>query len=192
MASKALQIAAVARQIFGTLPNRKVRTGMQFLKKPLTGEYEARYYFDSIEPYARKVSGCVVGTVVSGVDSARLQPILNVANSYWQNIDHCSPLTLTHRNTNNHNIIGTTTLLIIPHLLLGITRKTSDEASDIAPKGERTTQEGNGETIEIKKIHILFIFASWNSEHEKTIGFVSFMERRDSKRSCMCWIETGV
>ncbi|KAL3757276.1 hypothetical protein ACHAWU_008437 [Discostella pseudostelligera] len=54
MASRASQIAAVARQIFGTLPNRGVRTGMQFLKKPLTGAYEARYYLDPIEPHARK------------------------------------------------------------------------------------------------------------------------------------------
>lgn len=61
MASRASQIAAVARQIFGTLPNRGVRTGMQFLKKPLTGEYEARYYLDSIEPHARKVRVLVLG-----------------------------------------------------------------------------------------------------------------------------------
>jgi len=54
--SRAAKIAAVARDIFGTLPNRNVRTGMQFLKKPLTGAYEARYYMESIEPYARKVS----------------------------------------------------------------------------------------------------------------------------------------
>ena len=53
--SRAAKIAAVARDIFGTLPNRNVRTGMQFLKKPLTGAYEARYYMESIEPYARKV-----------------------------------------------------------------------------------------------------------------------------------------
>ncbi|KAK1743845.1 hypothetical protein QTG54_005442 [Skeletonema marinoi] len=37
MASKAARIAAVANQIFGTVPNRGVRTGMQYLKKPLTG-----------------------------------------------------------------------------------------------------------------------------------------------------------
>jgi len=60
MASRASQIAAVARQIFGTLPNRGVRTGMQFLKKPLTGAYEARYYLDPIEPHARKVSDWMV------------------------------------------------------------------------------------------------------------------------------------
>ena len=54
--SRAAKIAAVARDIFGTLPNRNVRTGMQFLKKPLTGAYEARYYMEPIEPYARKVS----------------------------------------------------------------------------------------------------------------------------------------
>ena len=57
--SRAAKIAAVARDIFGTLPNRNVRTGMQFLKKPLTGAYEARYYMESIEPYARKVSDVV-------------------------------------------------------------------------------------------------------------------------------------
>ena len=55
MASRAVKIAAVAREIFGTLPNRNVRTGLQFLKKPLTGAYEARYYMEPIEPYARKV-----------------------------------------------------------------------------------------------------------------------------------------
>ncbi|KAL9190766.1 hypothetical protein ACHAXT_000472 [Thalassiosira profunda] len=54
MASRAARIAAAAREIFGTLPNRGVRTGMQFLKKPLTGAYEARYYMEPIEPYARK------------------------------------------------------------------------------------------------------------------------------------------
>lgn len=55
MASKAARIAEVARQIFGTVPNRGVRTGMQYLKKPLTGAYEARYYMEPIEPIARKV-----------------------------------------------------------------------------------------------------------------------------------------
>eukprot|EP00986_Skeletonema_menzelii_P003968 scaffold1298_cov152-Skeletonema_menzelii.AAC.12 len=54
MASKAARIAEVARQIFGTVPNRGVRTGMQYLKKPLTGAYEARYYMEPIEPIARK------------------------------------------------------------------------------------------------------------------------------------------
>eukprot|EP00984_Skeletonema_dohrnii_P020890 scaffold10292_cov119-Skeletonema_dohrnii-CCMP3373.AAC.11 len=54
MASKAARIAAVANQIFGTVPNRGVRTGMQYLKKPLTGAYEARYYMEPIEPIARK------------------------------------------------------------------------------------------------------------------------------------------
>jgi hypothetical protein len=103
MTSKALQIAAVARQIFGTLPNRGVRTGMQFLKKPLTGEYEARYYFDSIEPCARKVSGCIVGMVVSG--SSRLQLLITqsqityslfLSNKLEKYIDHCLPLAHTH------------------------------------------------------------------------------------------------
>ncbi len=55
MASKAARIAAVAHQIFGTVPNRGARTGLQFLKKPLTGAYEARYYMEPIEPIARKV-----------------------------------------------------------------------------------------------------------------------------------------
>eukprot|EP00579_Thalassiosira_antarctica_P008762 CAMPEP_0201902046 /NCGR_PEP_ID=MMETSP0902-20130614/54753_1 /ASSEMBLY_ACC=CAM_ASM_000551 /TAXON_ID=420261 /ORGANISM="Thalassiosira antarctica, Strain CCMP982" /LENGTH=97 /DNA_ID=CAMNT_0048436035 /DNA_START=425 /DNA_END=718 /DNA_ORIENTATION=- len=54
MASRVARIAAVTREIFGTLPNRGVRTGMQFLKKPLTGAYEARWYMESIEPYARR------------------------------------------------------------------------------------------------------------------------------------------
>eukprot|EP00578_Thalassiosira_sp_NH16_P012149 CAMPEP_0181116134 /NCGR_PEP_ID=MMETSP1071-20121207/21790_1 /TAXON_ID=35127 /ORGANISM="Thalassiosira sp., Strain NH16" /LENGTH=97 /DNA_ID=CAMNT_0023200361 /DNA_START=30 /DNA_END=323 /DNA_ORIENTATION=- len=54
MASRASKIAAVAREIFGTLPNRGVRTGMQFLKKPLTGAYHARWYMEPIEPCARK------------------------------------------------------------------------------------------------------------------------------------------
>jgi hypothetical protein len=118
MASKALQIAAVARQIFGTLPNRGVRTGMQFLKKPLTGEYEARYYFDSIEPYARKVSGCIVGMVVSGSSAAatfitqsQLTHSLCLSNKLENYIDHCLPLAHTHRNTNkksqNHRHNGT-------------------------------------------------------------------------------------
>ena len=56
MASKAARIAAVAHKIFGTVPNRGARTGMQYLKKPLTGAYEARYYMEPIEPIARKVS----------------------------------------------------------------------------------------------------------------------------------------
>ena len=66
MASRAAKIAAVAREIFGTLPNRNVRTGLQFLKKPLTGAYEARYYMEPIEPYARKVRAtlCVCDNVL--------------------------------------------------------------------------------------------------------------------------------
>lgn len=60
MASRASRIAAVAREIFGTLPNRGVRTGLQFLKKPLTGPYHARWYDESIEPYARRVSVMVM------------------------------------------------------------------------------------------------------------------------------------
>lgn len=55
MASRASKIAAVAREIFGTLPIRGVRTGMQYLKTPLTGAYEARFYMEPIEPIARKV-----------------------------------------------------------------------------------------------------------------------------------------
>eukprot|EP01082_Thalassiosira_pseudonana_P011592 g10833.t1 g10833 contig4:2654412-2654926(+) len=53
MASKAARIASVAHQIFGTLPNRGVRTGHQILKRPLTGAYEARFYMEPIEPAAR-------------------------------------------------------------------------------------------------------------------------------------------
>ena len=56
MASKAARIAAVAHKIFGTVPNRGARTGMQYLKKPFTGAYEARYYMEPIEPIARKGS----------------------------------------------------------------------------------------------------------------------------------------
>ena len=48
-------IAAVQRQIFGTLPNKNIRTGNQILKKRLKGEFVARYYLDPIEPYARIV-----------------------------------------------------------------------------------------------------------------------------------------
>jgi hypothetical protein len=55
MASKAARIASVAHQIFGTLPNRGVRTGHQILKRPLTGAYEARFYMEPIEPAARVV-----------------------------------------------------------------------------------------------------------------------------------------
>lgn len=54
MASRASKIAAVAREIFGTLPIRGVRTGMQYLKTPLTGAYESRFYMEPIEPIARK------------------------------------------------------------------------------------------------------------------------------------------
>ncbi|EJK73956.1 hypothetical protein THAOC_04400 [Thalassiosira oceanica] len=51
-ASQSARIAAAARQIFGTLPNRNVRTGLQDLKKPLTGAYEARFYPEPIEKAA--------------------------------------------------------------------------------------------------------------------------------------------
>ena len=51
-ATQSARIAAAARQIFGTLPNRNVRTGLQNLKKPLTGAYEARFYPESIEKAA--------------------------------------------------------------------------------------------------------------------------------------------
>ena len=54
MASKQA-IAVVQRQIFGTLPNKNVRTGNQLLKKRLTGEFVARYYLEPIESYARIV-----------------------------------------------------------------------------------------------------------------------------------------
>jgi hypothetical protein len=32
---------------------------LQFLKKPLTGAYEARYYMEPIEPFARKVRAMI-------------------------------------------------------------------------------------------------------------------------------------
>ncbi len=56
------------------------------------------------------------------------------------------------KQTNHH--IGTTTLLIISHLLFGITRTTSDETSDIASTGERPTQEGIRKAIKIKRIKL--------------------------------------
>ena len=64
MASKAARIAAVANQIFGTVPNRGARTGLQYLKKPLTGAYEARYYMEPIEPIARKVCSIFFNVVL--------------------------------------------------------------------------------------------------------------------------------
>ena len=56
MASRASRIAAAAREIFGTLPNRNARSGAQILKKPLVGAYHARWYMEPIEPAARAVS----------------------------------------------------------------------------------------------------------------------------------------
>lgn len=56
MASRAQRIAAVAREIFGTLPNRNARSGAQMLKKPLVSHYHERWYMDPIEPSARAVS----------------------------------------------------------------------------------------------------------------------------------------
>lgn len=56
MASRAQRIAAVAREIFGTLPNRNARSGAQILKKPLTAHYHERWYMEPIEPAARAVS----------------------------------------------------------------------------------------------------------------------------------------
>ncbi|KAL3785368.1 hypothetical protein HJC23_011051 [Cyclotella cryptica] len=53
MASRAARIAAVAREIFGTLPNRNARSGAQILKRPLVGAYHARWYMEPIEPFAR-------------------------------------------------------------------------------------------------------------------------------------------
>jgi len=65
MASRASRIAAVAREIFGTLPNRGVRTGLQFLKKPLIGPYINRFYLEPIEPAARVVSSTkLIGFIV--------------------------------------------------------------------------------------------------------------------------------
>ena len=80
MASRAAKIAAVAREIFGTLPNRNVRTGLQFLKKPLTGAYEARYYMEPIEPYARKVRAtlCVCDNVLFRTMRATNMHVLGV------------------------------------------------------------------------------------------------------------------
>ena len=74
MASRASKIAAVAREIFGTLPIRGVRTGMQYLKTPLTGAYESRFYMEPIEPIARKVRSknslpylvCIDGHIIRG------------------------------------------------------------------------------------------------------------------------------
>lgn len=56
MASRAQRIAAVARDIFGTLPNRNARSGAQILKKPLVAHYHERWYMEPIEPAARAVS----------------------------------------------------------------------------------------------------------------------------------------
>ncbi|KAL3795093.1 hypothetical protein ACHAWO_009256 [Cyclotella atomus] len=56
MASRAQRIAAVAREIFGTLPNRNARSGAQILKKPLTAHYHERWYMEPIEPAARATS----------------------------------------------------------------------------------------------------------------------------------------
>eukprot|EP00956_Cyclotella_meneghiniana_P038300 scaffold151940_cov71-Cyclotella_meneghiniana.AAC.1 len=53
MASRASRIAAEARKIFGTLPNRNARSGAQILKKPLVSHYHARWYMEPIEPSAR-------------------------------------------------------------------------------------------------------------------------------------------
>jgi len=55
MASKQA-IQKVTQQIFGTAPQLNKRTGNKLLKKPLIGAYLQRYYPESIEKSARKVS----------------------------------------------------------------------------------------------------------------------------------------
>mmetsp|Transcript_475 Transcript_475/g.763 ORF Transcript_475/g.763 Transcript_475/m.763 type:complete len:93 (-) Transcript_475:270-548(-) len=56
MASKEA-IAKITREIFGSLPNKNIRTGHQILKKRHIGKLEARYYMDeiNIDAAARKV-----------------------------------------------------------------------------------------------------------------------------------------
>ena len=54
MASKEA-IAKLTRQIFGTLPNKNIRTGHQILKKRQTAVLDARYYPEKIDSAARKV-----------------------------------------------------------------------------------------------------------------------------------------
>ena len=159
MASRASKIAEVARQIFGTLPNRGVRTGMQFLKKPLTGEYEARYYLDSIEPHARKV--CDVWSW------GRKE--LSRGRSVSRGVLDSDPVGWHENYIRNYHSIyfpffrlftrtplwmqGSTTLFITSHLHFGITRATADEAPSFTPEGKRTTQKGFWKTIQINKWH---------------------------------------
>ena len=54
MASKEA-IAKLSRQIFGTLPNKNIRTGHKILKKRQTAVLDARYYPEKIDSAARKV-----------------------------------------------------------------------------------------------------------------------------------------
>ena len=49
-------IAKLTKEIFGALPIKGIRTGNQFLKKRHTAVLENRYYVESIDSYARKVS----------------------------------------------------------------------------------------------------------------------------------------
>ena len=51
-----LAIQEIRREIFGHAPILNIRSGFQELKKPHTGPYLARYYFDNhIDSAARKV-----------------------------------------------------------------------------------------------------------------------------------------
>lgn len=51
-----LAIQEIRREIFGHAPILNMRSGFQELKKPHTGPYLARYYFDNkIDSCARKV-----------------------------------------------------------------------------------------------------------------------------------------
>jgi hypothetical protein len=53
-----LAIQEIRREIFGHAPVLNIRSGFQELKKPHTGPYLARYYFDNdIDSAARKVRG---------------------------------------------------------------------------------------------------------------------------------------
>lgn len=95
MASRAARIAAVAHEIFGTLPNRNVRTGLQYLKKSLTGAYEKRYYMDPIEPAARLVSALVpyprwtfLSTSIGGIPTMQGYPPTHTHKQKFRMINH--------------------------------------------------------------------------------------------------------
>ena len=83
MASRAQRIAAVAREIFGTLPNRNARTGAQILKRPLVAHYHERWYMEPIEPAARAVRESFIFDVcLSNISHASrsiyIQPLLQL------------------------------------------------------------------------------------------------------------------